>query len=60
MRGVLKSSGNRAKGEVYAKNLHGSGNLKLLGYWFAHINANPGDIIRVEFTSSTDIILTKI
>lgn len=60
MKGVLKSSGNNSAGEIHAKNLHGSGNLKLLGPWFAHINANPGDRIMVEFTSPTDIILTKI
>lgn len=60
MDGVLKSSGNNSAGKIHAKNLHGSGNLKLLGSWFAYINANPGDRIMVEFTSSIDIVLTKI
>lgn len=58
--GLLKSSGCSKKGYRYAKNLHGCGNLKALGYWFSKINAVPGDLIEVRWTSPTDIILTRI
>ena len=43
--GLLKSSGCSNAGDIYAKNLHGSGNLKALGSWFSQINAVPGDLI---------------
>lgn len=56
----LKASGNRKKGDIYAKNLHGNGDLKLLGAWFKNINAQIGDKIKVEFISPTEILLTKI
>lgn len=56
----LKASGNRKKGDVYAKNLHGNGNLKLLGTWFKHIAVEIGDNVKVEFISPDEILLTKI
>jgi len=56
----LKASGNTKKGDIYAKNLHGNGNLKLLGTWFSHIKAQMGDQIKVEFISPSEILLTKI
>lgn len=56
----LLASGNRGKGDLFAKNLHGYKNLKLLGYWFKHIKAQVGDRIEVEFLSPTEILLTKL
>lgn len=56
----LKASGNRKKGDIYAKNLHGNGNLKLLGAWFKHVGAQIGDRIKVQFVTPTEILLTKI
>jgi hypothetical protein len=56
----LKASGNRKKGDKYAKNLHGNGDLKLLGDWFQHLRVQLGDKIKVEFVSPTEILLTKI
>jgi hypothetical protein len=56
----LKASGNRKRGDKYAKNLHGNGNLKLLGTWFLQINVKIGDQIKVEFISPTEILLTRI
>ncbi len=56
----LKASGNKKKGDIYAKNFHGNGDLKLLGAWFKHINAQIGDEIKVEFVSPIEILLTKI
>lgn len=58
--GELKASGNRRKGDKYAKNLHGNGNLKILGAWFKHIGAQVGDKIKVSFVSNSEILLTKI
>lgn len=43
-----------------AKNLHGNGNLKLLTPWFKAIGALKGTKILIEFTSPTDILLTKL
>ena len=56
--GRLKTSGCKEAGDIYAKNLHGSGNLKALGSWFSQINAAAGDFIEVRWTSPTDIMLT--
>ncbi|MEG0236899.1 MAG: hypothetical protein RSD40_05630 [Bacilli bacterium] len=58
--GILKASGCSCAGDIHAKNLHVSGNLKGLGSWFAHINAKVGDIIRVDFISPTYVKLTKL
>lgn len=56
----LKSSGKRSENDVYAKQFHGNGNLKLLRTWFNHINAQIGDRIEVKFISPTEILLTRI
>lgn len=56
----LKASGNRKRGDKFAKNLHGNGDLKLLGTWYKAINAIIRDKIKVEFLSPTEILLTKL
>jgi hypothetical protein len=56
----LLASGGKDKISIYAKNLGGHGDLKILGRWFSHINAQPGDRIKVEFKSSDEILLTKL
>lgn len=58
--GILKSGGCSHKGDIYAKNLHGSGNLRALGHWFAQIHAQVGDQIEVRWTSPQDIIIRKL
>jgi len=56
----VRASGSAGDNLEYAKQFQGSGNLKLFGYWFQHINAQPGDLIKVEFTSSLDVVFTKL
>ena len=56
----LKASGCSNAGDIYAKNLAGNGDLKLLGKWFTHINAKEGDKIKISFTSPAQIILSKV
>ncbi|WP_113653183.1 hypothetical protein [Pedobacter namyangjuensis] len=56
----LLASGSSKKGYKFAKQFHGKGNLKLLGLWYAHINADIGDQIEIKFLTPTDILLTKI
>lgn len=58
--GKLKAQGSISAGDVHAKNLSGSGNLKLLGPWMTHINAKVGDNIKIEWISETTIKLTKL
>ncbi|MBE6049165.1 MAG: hypothetical protein E7214_00495 [Clostridium sp.] len=58
--GILKSSGCSEAGKIYAKNLHGSGDLKALGSWFEQVNADVGDYVEVKWTSPTNILLTHI
>jgi len=57
---VLKAEGSTTAGDIYAKQLAGSGNLKILGSWYSNINAQVGDKIEILWTSPTSILLTKI
>lgn len=58
--GILKSTGNNKKGSIYAKNLHGSGDLKALGGWFEHVNMQPGDEVEVTWITEQELILKKL
>ena len=55
----LLAAGNQHKPE-YAKQFQGSGNLKLLGNWFNHIDAHIGNQIEIKFISPTEILLTSL
>ncbi|MCQ4922235.1 hypothetical protein NE686_04005 [Tissierella carlieri] len=57
---TLKASGCSSAGDIYAKQFHGSGNLKLLGDWFNHIGAQVGDQVRITWISPTDIEIERI
>lgn len=58
--GKLKSAGCARRDDIYAKNFHGSGDLKALTPWFRHCNVQVGDCIQVLWTSSTDIVITHV
>jgi hypothetical protein len=54
----LLASGNQNRKE-FAKQFHGSGDLKLLGDWFNYINAEIDTEIEIMFISPSEILLTK-
>ncbi|WP_017687641.1 hypothetical protein [Paenibacillus sp. PAMC 26794] len=56
----VRASGSAGDNLEFAKQFQGSGNLKLFGYWFQHINAKPGDIIQVDFITPKDVLFTKL
>ena len=58
--GQLKAQGNNAAGDIFAKQFSANNDLKALGTWFAHINAQVNDTIKVTWTSPTDIEIEKI
>lgn len=58
--GTLRAEGCSNAGDPYAKQFAGDKNLMALGDWYAQINAQVGDTIRVTFTSPTDIVLERI
>lgn len=58
--GPLRSQGCSNAGDPYAKQFAGDKDLMALGYWYAQINAQVGDLVRVTFTSPTDVVLEKI
>lgn len=58
--GILRSQGCSEAGDPYAKQFAGDKNLLSLGDWYAHIDAQVGDWVRVTFTSPTDIIIEKL
>ena len=60
-RNRFRSEGCSTAGDPYAKQFAGDKDLLMaLGYWYAQINAQVGDLIRVTFTSPTDVVLEKI
>ncbi|WP_161978629.1 hypothetical protein [Streptococcus sp. S784/96/1] len=59
-RGIVKTSGNNRAGDPYAKNLSGQGDLKAFNDWFNQMHVTVGTRIRVEWISTTDILLTII
>ena len=56
--GVIRAQGNQAD-DRYAKQFAGDKNLKALGDWFYKVGASIGDKVLLEWTSSTDILITK-
>lgn len=58
--GLLKSGGCSAKGNIYAKQFHGDGDLRALGDWFHHCNAQIDDTVEVRWISPTNIVITHI
>lgn len=57
---TLMASGSSQAGDIYAKQFQGSGNLRLIGSWFSHVQATVGDRVRVTWTSPTDIVIEKL
>lgn len=58
--GVVKAAGCSQKGDPYAKQFQGNGNLRLIGRWLIQRKAKVGDIVRVEWDSPTKIMFTHI
>lgn len=57
---VFKSQGCSEAGDIYAKQFSVNDDLQALDVWYRHINAQPGDVIKVTWTSSIDIVIEKI
>lgn len=53
--GVLKSSGSRKKGDVFAKQFHGDSDLRFIGEWFRMWDAKSGSYVYVTWISPTEI-----
>ena len=45
---------------VHAKQFQGRKNLRLLGGWFSHVNAQIGDRVEIIWTSPTDFTIRKL
>lgn len=56
----LKASGCSTRGDIYAKQFQGNGNLQILGQWFSHMNAQIGDQVRISWISPTEIEIEMI
>ena len=57
---ILKASGCSRAGNIFAKQFHGSSDLKVLGDWFHHINASIGDRIKILWVTPTDITIERL
>lgn len=60
LKSILKSAGSRKKGDVYAKQFQGNGNLQVVGDWHVAYGAEVGDEVKVTWTSPTDIVIEFI
>lgn len=58
--GHLRAQGCKSAGDIYAKQFAGDKALKAIGSWYAQIGAQVGDMVRVTWTSATDIIIEKL
>lgn len=58
--GYLKAQGCSGKGDIYAKQFSFEGDLKELGFWFTDIGAVEGTVVKVSWSSSTEIQLSII
>lgn len=58
--GELKIAGSRTAGAIEAKQFQGNGNLQILTPWLEWHHARPGDQVRMEWVSPTDIEMTFI
>lgn len=57
---VMKAQGCSHEGDPYAKQFSVNDDLQALSEWYNYIDAQVGDIIRVEWISSTEIIIDRI
>lgn len=57
MSGTLLAQGCSSAGNEYAKQFSGHGDLKLVGRWYASVNASPGGHVKITFTASNSLTL---
>ncbi|AEO12429.1 hypothetical protein SAMN05428976_10925 [Clostridium sp. USBA 49] len=57
---TLLAQGSSTAGDIYAKQFSVHGNLKMIGAWYASQNATTNNLVRVTWTSPTDILLEII
>lgn len=58
--GQLKAAGCKNKGDGFAKQFQGNGDLRALYPWFTQRHAQVGDQVQIRWTSNVDIELTFI
>lgn len=58
--GQLKTAGGIRRGDIFAKQFEGNGNLRLLTPWLQSHHAQVGDSVLFHWTSPTDIVMTFI
>jgi hypothetical protein len=59
-RASIKAAGSGDSNDIYAKQLQGDGNLKIIGAWFDHVNAKVGDQVEIKWISPTEFMITKL
>lgn len=52
---VARASGNSRKGDVWAKQFQGDGDLKAFGRWFESVGAGVGDFVVVTFAAADQV-----
>jgi len=59
-RAVFKAQGCVREGDIYAKQFSVDNDLQALRTWYDHIGADVGTLVRVTWTSPTDIVIERI
>ncbi|MDN5973024.1 hypothetical protein [Bifidobacterium crudilactis] len=57
---TLLAQGSSSAGAVYAKQFSVQDNLKEIGDWYRHCKASVGDKVKVEWVSTTSVVLEII
>ena len=58
--GVLRAQGNTGAGEPFAKQFSGDHDLRAIGTWYSQVGAHEGTIIRVEWVTPKDIVISVV
>lgn len=57
---VFKAQGSSKKGDIFAKQFSVNKNLRALKAWYDSIAADVGTVVRVTWTSPTDIVIERV
>lgn len=55
-----RAAGNTEKGDPYAKQFQGDGDLRAFGRWYASVNAQLGDQVAITFIDENTVLFELV
>lgn len=55
-----RAAGNTEKGDPYAKQFQGDGDLRAFGRWYASVNAQLGDRVEITFIDDNTVLFELV